>query len=1751
MFGGVVEPQETDVSKKHAANKYQKRLKAKRHQVQREKNAANNAYEDLVEEIRLMRLKKKSKKQIARKVETLEKVKKQKKRLKRIAHAMAGSPNYVEKYGVPMLDMLNSLIETAKSAREYVGEQTVKFLIDLFMTMYNMYKNPTWDGVVLNMTSFFVRHFKANYADIALDWFKSAFEIVTTQDDKFSYQDYILSFFKGTDEFMNDMLWTKISEFFSKIMVLYAASDQLISVETFDFPTICLMFQEFRKTLPDITDIIEMAFEAFRFVTGHWANICTGKWGQMLLGKEESKTFEIEVRELEQAYSFVLSGQEIELRNVYNMTLDTYESRLKKALETAKKLILRCKSAQQRMSVSNFVRKLSDMQANIWARKADAPAKEEAYAIKMAGPSSCGKSTMVKLMSKTVLNSYNRDTSETGNIVFTNIDENYESTIEPSHKIIVADDVANNRNSKPNYDRLLNYVNTVPRPLEKAEADKKGKYYPGNDALIVTTNDESIRAVECSVCPESILRRFAIDIGVEIREPFRNSFGGLVKQDTLRFDVYRLTLKRFSHIEPQPDGRNIVIWDVIPRSEWNHFDDDEHDFHAMCSFLVKDVKRHRRRQNTQMEMQKTLDDCGFCHKCGNPEVVCSCIPVTPDDVEVEAVAMASPLSIWQSMSTQELWDIRYSLSSVRGAFRKTFATLKLCKKLHEDKRVYAGAIAVIITSALLSTLIGARATQTLTMTAIAVVGYRYVAAIRAIDAELDRRSDQLSSLCSDISEHLENNSRKYFAVSGAVFFAYGLYKALKPFIYRTQDKGTYLDKTLKHFEKNLDCPKKGQFVLDIQDQRDYKEGYSRLPPKDTAISKTTTSKDLQLSIARSLRVVVIKSKGEIYGTVNGIMVASNVIMVPAHVIPYTFPFDIETTTTPGVPSAKTKDQKLTEEFCYTDRENDQAFVHLASSPASTSYVDFFPEEYPQFYSRSTVMLWKSPENEIKVSRHASRPLEKDLTYGGFLEHPGWLYGQRQKFTLLTLSKGKGLTYESEFKGFGGLCGGVVMDAEKGIIYGFHVAGIPNSYRGWSTCVLRRQIVHALAELDRKSPTLVVHSANEVKVDTYGQPYSIQNSKPLYLREDGVGDNTVVSYFGKVLKDGQEMESRARTPYMRTVFKGVSENLGECKHRPPQKPNDVSRTMKTLNKLHNPVQHYEGDILSKAIEDYANHTLETIRKDPEMKDVLRIYSQEEAMDGIGKFGLGGLPNDTSAGFPIMKSKKHCLKRDPLDESLVQVPREFNDNFDVQSEVDRTLDCWQNGLRSEAIYKASSKVNELLPEKKAKEKVRKFYGSSFANFVASRRVLAGVPQFMKKHWKTTECLVGINPLSIEWDEFHTYLTEYSTTNMIAGDFSGFDTRMAAQITGAAAQIIIRWYEEAGVSEEDLKLIKGALSDIIHPNILIDGDLYRFANGNPSGNLITVQLNSICNSIMMRYVYYAMMPNIRESFATNVRLGTYGDDNAMSVKHHCRWYTHTACQKEFEKLDIGYTMADKDAKSRPYIGIDEISFLKRSFAKHETLNVIVGPIEEDSTLKRFHWLKKPGDTPLSFTEQFGAYTDGALRDYYLRGRIAYNDFLTKLQNIVDLNPELKGVVYFFSYDEMTEVLRHYYSKDYVNKNEKLFAESAGYEFEEEHNRDASPLTGANVQDSCMSMKTENIIGCLCVALYAMTLTEAMFPGFTAEQWKKFQAKMKQLYNDYIVTKKDGLSEAYSLNGAAGVAELLGLPTTLVCKILSLVGL
>jgi hypothetical protein len=126
--------------------------------------------------------------------------------------------------------------------------------------------------------------------------------------------------------------------------------------------------------------------------------------------------------------------------------------------------------------------------------------------------------------------------------------------------------------------------------------------------------------------------------------------------------------------------------------------------------------------------------------------------------------------------------------------------------------------------------------------------------------------------------------------------------------------------------------------------------------------------------------------------------------------------------------------------------------------------------------------------------------------------------------------------------------------------------------------------------------------------------------------------------------------------------------------------------------------------------------------------------------------------------------------------------------------------------------------------------------------------------------------------------------------------------------------------------------------------------FLGTNPSGHPLTVIINSIVNSLYMRFAWFSLKPkNFAGKFHEHVHLMTYGDDNIMGVSREASWFNHTAISDVLSSSGVIYTMADKEQKSVPFLHISQTSFLKRSFRPHDTLPYMGCPISHDSISKR----------------------------------------------------------------------------------------------------------------------------------------------------------------------------------------------------------
>jgi len=215
------------------------------------------------------------------------------------------------------------------------------------------------------------------------------------------------------------------------------------------------------------------------------------------------------------------------------------------------------------------------------------------------------------------------------------------------------------------------------------------------------------------------------------------------------------------------------------------------------------------------------------------------------------------------------------------------------------------------------------------------------------------------------------------------------------------------------------------------------------------------------------------------------------------------------------------------------------------------------------------------------------------------------------------------------------------------------------------------------------------------------------------------------------------------------------------------------------------------------------------------------------------------------------------------------------------------------------------------------------------------------------------VGAVAQSAQWNDIFEHLTHFGDDTIVAGDYSAFDKTMPPCVIRAAFRIILRLCEHAGYTQEDLMIVSCIMEDTAFPNVDMRSDLVQFNGTNPSGHPLTVIVNSLANSLYMRYAYMrlcrgtAIDGSVRD-FQKYVHLLTYGDDNIMGVSKHTPWFNHTAIQSALADIGIVYTMADKEAESVPYINIKDASFLKRGFVYDVDIGMVVGKLEHSSISK-----------------------------------------------------------------------------------------------------------------------------------------------------------------------------------------------------------
>lgn len=418
---------------------------------------------------------------------------------------------------------------------------------------------------------------------------------------------------------------------------------------------------------------------------------------------------------------------------------------------------------------------------------------------------------------------------------------------------------------------------------------------------------------------------------------------------------------------------------------------------------------------------------------------------------------------------------------------------------------------------------------------------------------------------------------------------------------------------------------------------------------------------------------------------------------------------------------------------------------------------------------------------------------------------------------------------------------------------------------------------------------------------------------------------------------------------------------------------------------NPVMSLKSNVLREVTQNYIDDIKANLPKGT-LERLLHPLDMFTTVNGAANVAfIDKINRQTSAGNPLKKSKKYFFHPVEPTETAPD-PIEF-DNL-IMDRVHHMEATYIDGKRVMPCFCAHLKDEPVSFKKAEIGKTRIFTGAPVDWTIVVRKYLLSMCRLVQNHKYAFEAAPGTVAQSIEWQQMYEYLVAHGEHKIVAGDYKAFDKRMPASVILAAFDVIIALCEASGnYNEDSMKVVCGIAQDTAFPLVEFNGDFIEFFGSNPSGHPLTVIINSLANSIYMRYCYHELNPNHEaETFKDNVNLMTYGDDNIMGVSDRVPWFNHTTIANTLAAVDIVYTMAEKEAISVPYIHISEASFLKRTWRFDKNVGAMLCPLDHDSIEKMLTvWVASKS---VVWQEQIVSVIASACREYFFYGKPIFEE-------------------------------------------------------------------------------------------------------------------------------------------------------------------
>jgi len=803
-----------------------------------------------------------------------------------------------------------------------------------------------------------------------------------------------------------------------------------------------------------------------------------------------------------------------------------------------------------------------------------------------------------------------------------------------------------------------------------------------------------------------------------------------------------------------------------------------------------------------------------------------------------------------------------------------------------------------------------------------------------------------------------------------------------------------------------------QNISEVQERNDKENPW--LAAECTALpmdvpAKTTSPENLIASMKTNI-IGIVSDKNK---TTLGFYLTSNFVLIPTHFIYEHGNRDISIKCFKNgkMEVGSTFRDKISQSFSYNIPGTDFTLCFITSGGSMKDFRKFLPTD---------IFVGKTPA--LFVTR--------DIMGSSLESVPTLFKGISKVAHTITIFMGSYYNLPIETKA--GMCmSPLVSDTKGSMILGFHLGG--KGKLGGCGILTQDQANNALSILSQVDGVVLSASCGDLLPHMGNFPVSTFD-KPIINCVD-IHHKSAVNFLNEgACIDVYGQTSGKSTPYSNVsstiMSDAVEEVFGVKQQWGPPKMKGKGRYPFQATLVHASLPSLPlGSVLQKSVRSMKNLTENLQSKIPELFSIGPLSRVATVSGLVGVKFIDAMNFNTSPGFPFSGSKHPLLiDLNPDDYPECGKPRTFKK--EIWDEFDRIIEILRSGKRCYMIWKSCLKDE---PTKLTKDKVRVFQSAPLVLQLIIRMYFLPIVRIIQMNPILYECAVGVNAEGLEWEELWEAAMSKGTERVLAGDYSKYDVRMPAQVTIAAFDILIDIASRCdGYSQDDINLMKMVVHEVVYPVMAYNGDLIQLFGTNPSGQNLTVIINSLVNSLLLRSCFFTKYPEA--DFKKECAFLTYGDDVIGTVSANCSEFTHITYADWLSEHDMKFTMPDKESTPTHYMSEKDVDFLKRRCEFNADLGQKVGLLSEDSIYKRLHshLLSKELTPPMHSAQNI----ESSLRDWFYYGREIFEDRRAKLRlvaqkcNIEHLCPSLD-----ISYDKCVNRWRHkYLGEDLIEEDEVI---------------------------------------------------------------------------------------------------------------------